>query len=86
MKKYNNLPTVILLAFASRMVITGASIGDSITMLALSGLFGFYHFIESNREPIVNKEIKDRLDTLKKSHSNVKDRVNSYSFGSSLKK
>ena len=48
-------------AYVIRLLITGASIGDALVIIALSGIYAFYMHLEAKREPEVNKDLKDRL-------------------------
>lgn len=86
MDKYLNLPTFLLSSFLIRLLIVGASIGDSITMLALAGLYGVWYYFELKREPEANKDLKNRIVELEESQKLLRDKVNSSNLGSQLRR
>ena len=56
-----DIPLICLIAFVIRLLIVGASVGDSIALLGLAGLFGFIKFISKKDEDwklLIEKELK----------------------------
>jgi len=53
-----NIPMVCLTAFVVRIVVLGASVGDSIALVGLASLFGFAIYL--NRKDTSWKEIIER--------------------------
>lgn len=56
MKEY--LPSGLLVALVIKVLVTGASIGDSFCMLGLAAFAGFHYYIESKKEKSINEEFK----------------------------
>lgn len=86
MEKYLNFPILILSAFIMRLLITGASVGDSLVILGLSALYSFYYYIESKKQPIANKDLIDRIVELEEQIRATKESVHSIKLGSSFKR
>jgi len=86
MDKYLPLPFFLLLSFLVRLLFTGANIGEAIVIIALSCLYGFFHFLHNKKEPEVNKDLKNRLVEMEEQHKLLKDKVSSLNFGFNLKK
>jgi len=86
MSKYLNLPSFLLSFFLIRLLITGCGIGDSIALVALSSLYGFYCYLDSRKEPELNKDYKDRLLALEEQIKTTREKVNSITLGSHLRK
>lgn len=86
MKMLLNLPAVLLPSFLLKLLIVGTNISDAIIILALSGLYAFYYHTETKREDPLNKSSLTRITELEESLKHTKDKVNSLTFGSSLKK
>lgn len=61
MKLLLNLAPVALLSYLVRILVTGASVGDSLSIIGLSALYAFFLFLESKKEVPVNKQYWDRL-------------------------
>lgn len=61
MIKPKSLTQVLLSAFVIRLLVTGASIGDSLAVLSLSAIYAFYLYLESKKEPVANKDLSDRI-------------------------
>jgi hypothetical protein len=86
MKKAINLPAIALVAYLTRLLVTGASIGDAIFAVALCALYGFWCFTELKRQVPVNKAIMDRICDLEEQLKVTKEKVNSFHLGHYLKK
>lgn len=56
-----NLAPGLLGAYLIRLLVTGASVGDSLTIIGLSSLYAFFLFLESKKQTPVNKQYWDRL-------------------------
>ena len=79
MKRFVNLPCFLLLSYTTKVLITGASIGDAIGLIALSTLAGWWFYLDENREPDINEKAKadvlklaQELDLIKSSLSSLK--------------
>lgn len=83
--KLLNFPLVILSLFTLRLLITGASIGDSIALLGLAALYGFYYYIEANKEPEINVEFKEKFEQLKIEIENLRHAQNTIKIASQIK-
>ena len=59
--KVKSLSQLLVPAYTIRLLATGASLGDALVIIALSGIYAFYMYLEEKRELEVNKDIKDRL-------------------------
>lgn len=86
MEKHLNLPTFLISAFLIRLLIVGAGIGDSIVMIVLGALYGGHVYLAHIKEPIVNKDVKDKINQMDELLTKVKNKVDSYSLGAALKK
>lgn len=75
LNKVKSLTQILLSAFLIRLLVTGASIGDALTMLSLSSLYGFWMYLQSKVEISPNKEIKDRVVELEERLSTVQNKV-----------
>lgn len=64
MIKINHLSQILLAAFLCRLLIKGASIGDSLAIIALCGVYGLHMYLEHIKEPEVNKELKEKVAQL----------------------
>jgi len=76
-----NFPILILSLFLLRLLITGASIGDAIALIALSGIYGFFKYLEHMKQPDINAEVKAQLEQVKADMSEVKNVVNTMKLG-----
>lgn len=61
MNKIKSLTQILLSVYLFRLLLTGASIGDSLVILCLSGLYGYYLYSEDKKIPEANVDIKNRL-------------------------
>lgn len=86
MSKYLNLPSFLILSFIIRLLIVGAGIGEALVAIALSGLYGFYYYLESKKEPIANKDLLERLLALEDQIKTTREKVNSITLASHLKR
>ena len=68
--KHINYALVVLVPFIARLVIFGASIGDSIVALSLASLYGYTCYLANSKEEPIN-------DVLKQDIENIKSKVNS---------
>lgn len=75
LNKIKDLSQICLGAYVIRLLITGATIGDALVILGLSGLYGFFCHLQSKKEPIVNQDIKDRLVVLETKASNYDNKI-----------
>lgn len=78
-------PLIALGVFLCRTLITGASIGDSIELSALSALYAYYLYLESKKEPEANKQLKDDVASLREQMGSLRSSLDSVKFGYNLK-
>lgn len=64
MNKIKSLTQILVSGYLIRLLITGASIGDAIVIIALSALYGFYMHLEASKEPVANQDLKDKIASL----------------------
>jgi len=83
--KLLNFPLVILSLFIIRLLITGASIGDSVVLLGVAALYGFYYHTESKKQPDINKEFKDKFIQLQTEIENLRHAQNTIKIASQIK-
>lgn len=86
MKKLVSFPALILSAFLIRLLVTGASIGDSLVIIGLASLYASWSYFESKKETPVNKAILDRVVDLEEIVKSTKETVNSLKLGANLKR
>lgn len=86
MEKHLKFPPLILLSFLIRLLITGASIGDALVMIALCSVYAGYLYLESKKDPIANKSLVDRIVEIEEQVKLNKEVVHSLKLGSSLKR
>lgn len=86
MKQLMNLPTIALFCYLSRLLYTGASIGDSFTVIGLSALYTAWLYLESKKEVLVNKAIIDRVVELEEALRITKTQVDGLKLGSQLRR
>ena len=85
MKKYLEVPTILLSAFLIRILITGASVGDSIALAALAGLFGFYYYYENKKEKPINEAVKEELAQVKRTVVDIDNSLKAFRVATSSK-
>ena len=66
MNKIKSLTEILVSLYLVRLLLTGASIGDALVMLGLSGLYAFYMHLETKNVPEANQDLKDRIDAVEK--------------------
>lgn len=86
MVKYLILPSISLIAYLIRLLITGASIGDALVMIGLSSLYFAIYYYKGHIEEPVNKEIQDRIVELEEQVKVSKDKMNAIVLTSSFKR
>lgn len=86
MQKLLNLPTLVLFSFLIRILITGASIGDAISLLGLAALYSYHLYIDSKKQHPVNKVILDRISDLEDQVRVAKESVNAVKLAASFRK
>lgn len=86
MLKYLNPALVLLLAFLVRILVTGATFGDALVIIGLSGLYGFQHYLDSKKEPVANKMLWDRVADLEQQLLSTRDSVNAVKLGMGFRK
>lgn len=78
------LPIAFLIAFLSKIIISGTNLSDSLVLIALCGLYGYFYFLETKRQVPVNKSILDTLEKLETQNKAITERVNALSLVSGL--
>jgi hypothetical protein len=73
--KPKSLTQVLLSAFLIRLLVTGASIGDALALLSLSGIYAYFLYLESTHVPEANKDLKDRLVALEDKVSKTENKI-----------
>ncbi len=75
MKYLLNLAPIALSTYLIRLLITGATIGDSLTIIGLSSLYAFFLFLESKKQVPVNDDVWNRIieleDRVKQHHDSI---------------
>ena len=66
-----NLPTILLCLVATRSVLFGSHIGDSIVLVGLAGLFAFTFYLES-RSKEQTEDIKSQIEAIRNEVSSMK--------------
>lgn len=80
-----NFPSFLLSTYTIRLLITGASIGDSIALIGLLGLYGFTYFLQDKKEVPVNDIVKKDLETLAKEVMIIKNSLLAKSAATQIK-
>lgn len=86
MKLLLNLPPITLGAYLIRILATGASVGDSLVIIGLSALYGWFLYTESKKETPVNKQYLDRLIDIEEQVKLNKETVNAFKLGNQLRR
>lgn len=84
--KIKSLTQILLSAFLVRLLVTGASIGDAISLLSLSGLYAFWSYLEFKKEPEANKELKTRLIELETKVSSSESKIGAMTLSNQLRR
>lgn len=83
-KLFFNLAPTALSLYLIRLLITGASIGDSLTIIGLASLYAYFLFLESKKEVPVNKQYWDRLVELEERVKGQQDNLNALTIKNSF--
>jgi len=67
-----NVPMLVFIGYGIRLILVGASIGDSLSLIAISALYGIILYFDYNKKPDVSQEIKVELDHIKQNLALVK--------------
>ena len=84
MKRFINLPCILLSILTLKVLFTGTSIGDAIGLFALGSLSGFWFYLEENREEPINEQCKKDILTLAKEIDTVKAALNSVKLANNI--
>lgn len=60
-----NFTLLIFFTVGMRVTIFGASIGDALVITSLCGLQGFFHWVESKKQPNLDEKITKELSDIK---------------------
>ena len=66
LNKIKSLSEILVSCYVLRLLVTGASIGDALVIIALSGIYVTNMYLESKKEPEANVELKNRLSDVEK--------------------
>lgn len=86
MKNILSIPSLVLISFTIRMLITGADIGDALVIIGFSGLYAYYLFLESKKDVPVNKDILDRIVATEEQLQVVKSKTDSIMISTTLRR
>lgn len=76
---YVNVPMIAFAALTSKIVIYGADWGDSISLIAVAGLYGYSKYL-SRRDIIWMRTVEKEITQLKNTISSVKMKQNARSI------
>lgn len=79
-----DIPTTLLICYLARLLYFGASIGDAIALTALTGLFGFIHFLNYKKEPEINAVVKQDIEALRREVEDCKKTVGVFKLGTRM--
>lgn len=84
MKILLNLAPCLLGAYLLRLLITGASVGDSLTIIGLSSLYAYFLYLESKKQLPVNQEVWDRLIEVEERVKQHHDSISAFNIKNTL--
>lgn len=58
-----------------RLLVTGASLGDSVALVALLGLYGFHYYTEGRKEAPINETVKKHISSLEANLQSLHEEV-----------
>lgn len=79
MLKY--FPSLLLSSYLIRILVTGSSVGDAISLFALCSLFAYNTFLESKKQTPVNKDVYDKISYLEEQLGLTKSKLSSIQLG-----
>lgn len=77
MSKLLNFFSVTIAILLCRILMLGASIGDSFSLIGLCALYAYYLYLESKKEIPANKELKTKVNDLEAELKSLQDKVGS---------
>jgi hypothetical protein len=84
MKYLLNLAPGLLGAYLIRLLVTGASVGDSIVIIGLSALYAFFLDLERKKQVPINKPFHDRLVELEEKVKIQQDQIGAFNIKSAF--
>lgn len=88
MIKLKTLTDVLLCLLLARILIKGASIGDSLAFISLSGSYSYCEFLKIKEKihvaqikPDPSKELMEKLEFLEKKTSNTEAKIATFTIG-----
>lgn len=60
-----NYPLILLSVFVGRLLVFGASLGDSFAVIGLAGLFGYSLFLQSKTKEPLNEKTLSEVESMK---------------------
>jgi len=79
------IPVFILPFYLIRTAIYGSSLADAFILSALTGLYAFFSYLDSKKEPEANLEVKNRVTQLEKQIEETKSNVTALKIGTQLR-
>lgn len=80
------LPELVLVCFITRLLVTGASVGDALALFSICLVYAGHRYLKHIKEPVANKDLWDRVASLEDQFKSTKDAVNSIKLGTQLKR
>lgn len=77
MLKLLNFFNITIVVLLGRVLVLGASIGDSLSLIGLCALYAYYLYLESKKEVPANKELKTKVADLEAELKSIQDKVGS---------
>lgn len=75
MIKPKALSQILVSAYLVRLMITGASIGDALVIASLTGLYGYWMYLEFIREPEANQDLRDKVAKMEDKINNTEAKI-----------
>lgn len=72
------LAPALVSLLVGRMLYFGASVGDALALIGLCGFYGYYLFLEANKEEPINESTKKEILDLRNEVSELKSALNAY--------
>lgn len=69
-----NIPVIAFTAYMVRIIVSGASIGDSIALFAVTGMYGYHKFI-NHKNNLWSRAVENEIRDLKTAVESVKHRT-----------
>lgn len=77
--------TLLLPIFLIKTTFLHGGLADALIIAALAGLFCFYLYLESKKEPVANKDLIDRIIYLETQTVEMKSKVSAIQIGNQFR-